>query len=164
MITFTQDEAVKLNKALEYSFASLDANEMFMEERKALQDENAALLVLDEMARSMFLAADQTIAALRKEVRSVSDKAERQRGAINGKDREIAALNEDARGLVDSLVDAYNENDSLNDILIQSASYVGQARHLLSFLGITVETDADGKPELDVDFTALLNFAEASVS
>jgi hypothetical protein len=50
------------------------------------------------------------------------------------------------------------DNDNLNDILLQSSRYVGQARELLGKMGIVIETNHEGRPVLVINFLAIDEF------
>ncbi|API58552.1 hypothetical protein BSL82_03855 [Tardibacter chloracetimidivorans] len=112
----------------------------FMREREELKLEatgwREVAKLINDTATEIVADAHAQIAALKEEVRRVSDKAERQRGALNG------------------LTRLHDENTA---IILQASRYVGQARELLGELGIVVETDENGYPSLSVDLPAITN-------
>lgn len=113
----------------------------FMREREELKLEadrwQEVARLLNETATEIIADAHAQIAALKREVRRVSDKAERQRGALNG------------------LTRLHDENTA---IILQASRYVGQAKELLGEMGVAVETDWDtGLPTLSIDLPAITN-------
>lgn len=68
--------------------------------------------------------------------------------------------------VIDAHMDERNElvadNDALTDILLQTALYVGRTRDLLTGMGITLSTDEDGQPVLQVNPFGLAEFVDAN--
>jgi predicted RNase H-like nuclease (RuvC/YqgF family) len=113
------------------------AIEHFMEERETLKSDVRQYAYLANHFAMTAAASATDLDILKTEVRNVSDKVERQRGAIRGKDREIS---------------------SLKDVLLQSARWHMALREQLAALGITVETSQTGAPALTVDLMGFTSF------
>lgn len=119
------------------------ADDLAIFDEPTVGDNTSVELLIESMAQDLD-AQDQAIDTFMIE-RTVLQ------AEINEKRREIEQL-------VDISNKLYTDAEGVNNILLQSAVYVGKVRELLGQLGIEIKTDSDGNPVIVADLDDMLDY------